>query len=199
MYKQLFLITLLFSSHIHSASAQSDLQKNLTLAVSTAAVAGSMYLMSKGYAHCVTYTAFTQFEPTRALLNYYAQYSNAWNPHLEQQLKSALKAEILNSHSKNRNRYAITIYGELLRSRPAYYVEKSFASFPLLQYKKDLDWYIKRLRIIHCFSLYSNNDALKILIDQLVYMRNIIMLEHDYYQEEQMYAQRGKPVCDVYI
>lgn len=197
MHKHIFACVLSVVSMTHIHAHELDFQDPLAVAVSAALVAGTVYLTSKTYAHSIVYFAGAEFEPTRNLLNYYAQYSAHWSPELDRQCRTALKSEIMRTHHINRNRCCISIYYEWMRGRPAYYVESCYNAFPLLKYKKDLDWYIKRLRIIDCLRLYSNNAELRLLIDQLVYMRNIITSDHDYYQEEQAYALRPQPV--VYI
>lgn len=198
MYKPLIVLSLFLSSSTQICRAD-DLSNTVATICSVAAIAGTTYLASKGYTNILVYAASARFDPARHLLNYYSQFSAVWNADLDQQLKTALKRDIIHAHGKNRSRYACTVYYELWCNRSAFYVEQAFNSFPLLKYKKDLDWYIKRLRIVHFLSLYNNKDEIKLLIDQLEYVRNIIMADHDYYQEEQIYMQGTTPVVHVHI
>ncbi len=187
--KRIFISILfvLLTQNIHAA----DWQKRAQYTGATIVAAGSVYLLSKGYSSYLVSSAQARFQTERTLLNQYASYSHLWSAELDQQLKNYLKAEIVRLHNKNRNKWAITVLYEYSQGKSAYCIDHCYAKFPFLQHKKDLDWYLKRLKAIRFLSLYSDLDELNLLIDQLTYIKEFIVSDHDYNVEEQLFDKRG--------
>lgn len=180
----LFISLLLFSSTIKTNDNQT--QNIAQATVTTLAVVGGTYLVSKAWAHCVVLEAQSQFAPERALLNHYAYYNgNYWTSDAEAALKRDLKVRIVHLHNSNRDRWGISVLYDIYNGNPAVYVENRYQTFPLLQHMQDLNWYIKRLKIIRFLRLHSDRNELTLLIDQLEYIKNILMADHDYNLEEQ--------------
>ncbi len=183
----LCILSILSMLHLEA----SDWQRKAKCTGAVLVAAGTTYVVSKATAQCIVATAQTRFETERRLLNQYASYAYQWSAELDFQLKKYLKSMIVQSHNKNRNKWTVTILYELAQGTPAHVVDSHYNQFPLLQYKDDLDWYISRLKAIRFFSLYSGTAELNMLIDQLTYIKNYIISDHDYNSEEQLFTQRG--------
>ncbi len=153
------------------------------------AATGGTYLLSKGWAHHVVKLAQTQFTYERNLLNQYRyQYGHNWSDTIWRSLRKQLKANIVHIHNAQRDRWQLCVLYDMYTSNPSLYVEHRYYTFPLLQHVADLSWYIKRLKIIRFCHLHSERDELDSLIEQLNYIKDMIISDHDYNIEEQNYS-----------
>lgn len=153
-----------------------------------AVTATCTFIASIAYAHTVVHNAQTQFRPERELLNYYTYYNgNYWTTDVQAALKRDLKDHIVHLHNQCRDQYSLSLLYANYKGEPTVFVDKEYALYPLLQHINDLSWYIKRLKIIKLLRLYSKRHELDLLIDQLEYIKHLMISDHDYNTEEQLH------------
>ena len=188
--KVLICIALLGCTTERSMHAQWNTQTRV--AVGTLLVAGGTYVCSKAYAECVVAAARSRFAPERELLTWYGQqYGRYWGPQEDASLKISLANMMSDLHNRNRNKWTITVLYELASGEPSYFVRDCFQDYPLLQQKDDLDWYIKRLKVIRFVHLHGDRQELDSLIEQLEYVRRMLLSFHGYSIEEQHFRQHA--------
>lgn len=183
MFKNITLALLLITAC--NTQTNDNVIRNVAIGVTAA---GCTYVVSKGWAHHVVTCAQTQFALERRLLNEYAHYNgHHWTTDADAALKRDLKANIVHLHNTQRDRYSFAILYDMYAGNPTLYVQHNYYAFPLLQHVADLSWYIKRLKIVRFFHLHSQREELNLLIDQLEYIKHMLMSDHDYNVEEQHY------------
>jgi hypothetical protein len=184
-----YLLIFLILTSSPKAIAQ-NIEKDIKHTVSLLVAAGCAFIASKGYAHWVVYNAQIQFAPERELLNHYAYYSNgnSWTTNEQALLKRDLKDRIVHMHNTNRNRWSCNVLYDICTHKPAVYIDKQYETYPLLQHMQHLKWYIKRLKIIRFLHLYPNHNELNLLIDQLVYIKQMLLSDEVFNEEERFYT-----------
>ncbi len=176
---------ILFSRPTRAANNHNTTLRNIAIGIGAA---GSTYLLSKGWAKHVVKHAQTQFTYERNLLEYYRQeHGNNWNDAIWRSLRKQVKANIVHTHNAQRDRWQLCVLYDMYAGNPSLYVEHRYYTFPLLQHTADLSWFIRRLKIIRFCHLYSDRDELDLLIEQLTYIKDMIISDHDYNIEEQHY------------
>ena len=190
MIKKALVLLLLTVSLGSAQPARADIEDTVTTAVGIALAAGATYIGSVYYAKCIYETAKIRFSTELNLLNQYAWYCHyQWDTSVLHALMRDIKTEIVRLHNKNRKKWSITVICDLLSGRQAQLVDQCFKHFPLVQHKSDLDWYIWHLKCIRLLHLHDNVKDISLLIEQLEYIKNLLLSDHDFNKEEQLLAQ----------
>lgn len=195
MFKK-YILSLALLGSIQQSQAQDNAWSNIKTACVVVGVAGAATLSYKAYAHWLVKRAQAQFGHERNLLNHYAVYSTqtmSWTTHDEANLLRDLKTAIVHLHNTNRDRWDIGVMYDIYYGQPAMYVSSQYTNFPLLQHVEDIKRYVSHLKIIRFLHAYPHEEELTSLIEQLEYIKQMILGDHGYSQEEALYrvAQRG--------
>lgn len=192
MFKKIILSLALLGSMHHTKTQDNALQTACIIAGVTCATA----LSYKAYAHWLVKRAQSQFAHERYLLNHYGYYSaqaQSWTTLDAANLLRDLKSAITHLHNTNRDRWDISVMYDIYYAQPAMYVSSHYLSFPLLQHVEDISWYVSHLKAIRFLHAYPDRQELTSLIEQLEYIKHMLLSDHSYSQEEALYrvATRG--------
>lgn len=192
MFKKTMLSLALLGSIHHTKTQDHVLPTACVIAGVTCATA----LSYKAYAHWLVKRAQSHFAHERYLLNHYGYYSaqsQSWTTHDAANLLRDLKTAITHLHNTNRDRWDIGVMYDIYYAQPAMYVSSHYESFPLLQHVEDISWYVSHLKTIRFLHAHPNQPELTSLIEQLEYIKQMLIGDHSYSQEEALYriARRG--------
>lgn len=189
MFRKIFLSLSLFGS-LHHTQAQDNAWQNLKTACVVVGIIGTVTLSYKAYAQWLVKRAQAHFAHERNLLHHYANYSaqtQSWTTHDAAVLLRDLKSAIVHLHNTNRDRWDISIMYDIYYGQPAMYVSTNYHHYPLLQHVNDISWYVSHLKTIRFLHAYSNELELTSLIEQLEYIRQMLLSDHSYSLEEAQY------------
>lgn len=189
MFKK-YILSLALLSSIQQSHAQDDAQRLLQATCIVAVTAGAVALTYSTYARWLVKRAQAHFARERELLNHYGTYSaqyQSWTTHDVANLLRDLKTSIVYLHNTNRDRWDICVMYDIYNGNPAMYVNRRYVNFPLLQHVDDLNWYLTHLKIIRFLHAYPDQYELNALIEQLDYIKHMLLADHGYTQEAAMY------------
>ena len=189
MFKK-YILSLALLGSIQHTKAHDDAWSTLKTTCVIAGATGAAALTYKAYAHWLVKRAQAHFTRERDVLNHYAHYSaqaQSWTTHDAAVLLRDLKTAIVYLHNTNRDRWDISVMYDIYYTQPAMYVSKTYYHFPLLQHIADLNWYMMHLKIIRFLHMYPDEHELTSLIEQLTYIKHMIISDHSYTQEEALY------------
>jgi hypothetical protein len=189
MFKKYMLALTLFVS-TQSTQTHDNTWSHVQRACILAGVTVAGALTYKTYTQWLVKRAQAHFMHERNILNQYAIYSaetHTWSTHDAAYLLRDLKTAIVYLHNNNRNRWDIGVMYDIYFNQPAMYVEYRYRNFPLIQHMQDISWYLKHLKIIRFFNLHADTQEITLLIEQLTYIRQMILGDHNYSLEEAQY------------
>jgi hypothetical protein len=190
MFKKYILSLLALSSCAHAIESS---EVALLLGGGTALFTATTWATGRlAYGPSIVGSARARYAPESNVLNtfgWYAQNGYGWNAAYEEQLRGSLKNQAVQFHNMNRDKWGITVMFDLLQGQPAGTISSAYYNYPLMQYMHDLHWYIRRLRVICALRMHSEYNAVAALLQQLMYIRDLLRSDLDLNREEQMYAQ----------
>lgn len=178
---------------VPQAQANNHSDRLIAAGIAVGAVAASC-LSYKAYTHWLLKRVRAHFSTSRAILNHYAQwstYAHSWTTRDAEQLLQDIKNEIVRLHNRNCDRWDISVMHDIYYDTPAMYVSSRYKHYPLLQFIEDINWYLAHLKFIRFCGIQSNNDELSLLIEQLAYIKELILSDYAYSREGADYQLRN--------
>ena len=184
MFKK-YLLAIALCNVTNQSYAQDNWQDLKTLCV-FAGIGGTIALTYKAYAHWLVKRVKAQFAHEQYILNQYATYSvqtQSWTMYDAAQLLQNLKTAIIHLHNLNKDRWDIGVMYDIYFDQPSMYVSSRYANFPLLQHIEDINRYVTHLKLIRFLHMYPEIAEINMLIEQLEYIKHLVLSDYAYVQE----------------
>lgn len=153
-------------------SSSSDTAANIVIGtVAAAAVIGTGYLTGKFCSWAVFNGAMSRYTPELDLL--------ARASYNEQVIQEELIPYVLERHDRNNNSF-FSFYNP-------------YKNYPLLEYKRDLDWYINNLWFFKLFNLGTDkNVEVNRLMGKLERLRRFVVVDYRFVQEQREFDREQR-------